>query len=303
LLIFTGLVGGFGHSPYSHRLEALLGNILYLVTMLVGIELSRAYLMALFGRRYTLISLVFVSLLFTFISTPLGAYTSLQSIQETIRMLGESLLPTFSENLLASFLALLGGPLASIAYRGSLLAFEWLSPILPNPGWFISALFGTLFPAYGMLFLYNQLPVKSMKEKSEEYQGNTTMAWAIAAGFTLAILGFTTGLFGVKPTLIASGSMSPYLNVGDIVVIRETPVETLVVGDVVSVRTPGLPVIHRVVDIREAGGQKFFTTRGDDNDTDDAPVPSEAIQGKAVFIIPKIGWASIYLRQIISGAF
>jgi len=42
---------------------------------------------------------------------------------------------------------------ASIAYLGILEAFEWLSPILPNPPWALKALITTLIPVAGFLIV------------------------------------------------------------------------------------------------------------------------------------------------------
>ena len=52
ILFLVGLVFGFGHSPYSHRFFDVLGNLFYVVAMLAGIELTRAYLIVLLGRRH-----------------------------------------------------------------------------------------------------------------------------------------------------------------------------------------------------------------------------------------------------------
>jgi hypothetical protein len=42
-----------------------------------------------------------------------------------------------------------------------------------------------------------------------------------------------------------------------------------------------------------------FITRGDANNTDDPPVLASALEGKVVLTVPKIGWVTIGIRQVI----
>jgi signal peptidase len=299
-LVLAGLMQGFGRSPYSHRPMALLGNLLYLVTILGGMELTRAYLMARFGRRKPLVVLVVVGLFFSFLNTSTGFYSKFGDIRSAIQAVGEQMLPNITENILACFLVVTGGPLASIAYRGVLLAFEWLSPVLPDPVWFIKAMLGTLVPACGLLVVYNQIhPATEAVEGSSETQPSTT-AWGFVAVVAILLLGFNTGLFGVQPTLIASNSMSPHFFAGDVVVTQDVSAERIQEGDIIRFRLGKRSIVHRVVEISQDGGQYIFITRGDANDANDEPVFEPALQGKVILVIPKIGWLSIGLRQIFT---
>ncbi len=111
--------------------------------------MCRAYLVAALGRARPLLALVLGVPFFCLLSISFGQLGQLATPAVHCRRCGGIFLPTLSENLLATFLALLGGPLASIAYRGTLLAFEWLSPILPDLRWTVAAFLGTLVPALG----------------------------------------------------------------------------------------------------------------------------------------------------------
>jgi signal peptidase len=300
LLVMVGLLQGFGRSPYSHQLLAMLGNLLYVGSMLVGIEISRAYLMALLGRRTPLLALVCLTIFFTVIAFPVGAFIGIASPQSAIRVLGERVLPSLSENLLATLLAFLGGPLASMAYRGTLLGFEWLSPVLPHLGWFSSALLGTLLPGFGFLLVYNQYAVDAGHTgETSQKEGASMTSWAVISVVSLLLMGFITGLFGYQPTLVASGSMTPTFLVGDVVVTRPVPPEEVKVGDVIRYQDGAFDTIHRVVEVQAVPGGFTFITRGDTNDRNDPPVPESAVKGVVVFNLPKIGWVTIILRDVI----
>ncbi len=299
-LAIAGLLLGFGRSPYNHQVDAVLCNLLYLGTLLIGLEMTRAYLVTRFKHRQLWICFILVSLFMTFLRIAPATFGQFGSLQSSIQIIGERLLPTLAQNLLATLLAMLGGPLASMIYLGTLQLFEWLSPILPNPGWFVLAFVGTVIPAYGMVIVYNQFVAEPDElEQAEVHQEGGLTSWAIVAVFTLVLVGFSTGLFGVHPSLIGSGSMSPNILVGDIVVAREVPVESVQVGDIITFYQDGVTIVHRVIDIQNNAGKITFITRGDANDSVDPPVLVENYRGKVVFWIPKIGWVSIFVRNTL----
>lgn len=299
LFVMAGLVFGFGHSPYGHRPLVLLGNLVYVGSMLLGMELSRAYLVAVFSRRSVLLALASTSLIFSIMSVPAAQFGLLGSVPTAFRVSGEMLLPTLSESLLASFLVLLGGPAASIAYRGTLQAFEWLSPILPNLQWTITAFLGTLTPALGLVVVWNlSVPRGAVEEREESKQGGLPIAWVVVGVVGVALLWFNTGLFGVRPTLVSGGSMQPALMVGDVAITRDVSPDDVLVGDIIRFRRGEIYILHRVVEIDEDG--PYFITRGDANNVDDPPVLSAQLEGRLVFVVPKVGWISIGIRTLIS---
>ena len=80
-----------------------------------------------------------------------------------LEFIGKTLITSLSINLLATYLSYLGGASASIGYIGILTAFEWFSPILPDPHWTVAALVGTIAPAVGFILIQDSL--ESSKEK------------------------------------------------------------------------------------------------------------------------------------------
>jgi signal peptidase len=302
VFVIAGLFLDFGRSPYSHRPLAVLGNLLYLGTVLAGTEMSRAYLVALFRQHRPLQALGLVNqcLFFSVLNIPFGRFEGLQSPLSAFQTVGETFLPTVSENLLATFLALLGGPVASIAYRGTLKAFEWLSPILPDLQWMVTAFLGTLVPAFGLMVIYNRFLAELASEgKARPQEGQSTTAWVLVAMTAVALVWFNTGLFGVRPTLISGPSMSPTLVAGDVVITRDVSAEAVKVGDMIRFRQEGLSVIHRVVEIQKDGNQIAFITRGDANNVNDPPVSASDLEGKIVLTVPKIGWVAVGVRKVI----
>jgi signal peptidase len=311
-LVSIAIFTSFGRSPYASSSMAL--NVLYFSSTLIGTELARAQLVTTFPRQRRLIGIALVATLFAIVNFSPARYLSLGEPIETTKFLGSNLLPTIAGSILATYLALLGGPLASIAYMGTLQTFEWLSPILPNPDWTIQALIGTLIPAIGFitinetvkpftLFRHGLITRKELTQKTRKNKQSFPFGWIAIALAALILMWSNSGLLGFQPSIVASGSMQPNLNVGDITIIIHTKPDDINIGDIIQYRTTEEPIIHRVIDKYTEAGQTWFITKGDANNAPDPkPVNEQQIIGKATLTIPKLGWISIYLKTAFTTA-
>jgi len=306
LLVIAGLYIGFGESPYAHTPLFIVINIIFIGSALIGIELSRAYLIKKGANNRKNITLLigFVTLLFMLVSIPTNNFLKLNPSDPatTVKFIGETIIPLLATGLLASYLAYLGGALPAIAYMGTLQAFQWFSPILPNLDWTLAALIGTLAPAVGFLLIQNNIQnVYSRSRRKIKKARDPAISWAPVAIIGLLLVFFSFGFLGVQPTVIYSGSMRSSMDVGDMVIISKTPADEIKKGDVIQYKTEGmaLPVIHRVQDIYKEQGNLYFITKGDANTGPDSePVLSQNVVGKVVFNIPKIGWLPIAFKEI-----
>lgn len=98
-----------------------------------------------------------------------------------------------------------------------------------------------------------------------------------------------------RPLLaVASGSMSPTLVRGDLVVIQHEPWSRLEVGDIIAYTSTCLPspVIHRIVAVHASpSGTPTYQTKGDANAAPDkCPVPYSAVLGEVVLTVPAAGF-------------
>lgn len=92
--------------------------------------------------------------------------------------------------------------------------------------------------------------------------------------------------------VVMSGSMQPHLQPGDVVLVKEVSPAEIDRGDVITYQRPGeQPTTHRVVEVQDRGGLRFFETKGDANeDPDSEPVPSGAVVGREAFHVPYVGY-------------
>lgn len=106
---------------------------------------------------------------------------------------------------------------------------------------------------------------------------------------------------------IVSPSMVPAINVLDVVVtMRVNSPEDLEKGDIITFnstdyRYSGVLVTHRIVNIEKtSSGEYLFTTKGDNNNTQDSSrISFDEIYGRVLFRIPKIGYIQYYLSSVL----
>ena len=303
LYVIGGLFSSFGKSPYSFTPTGILTNLVFVGSMLVAMALSRAWLINRLGRKHTLLALAFVAVLYTLLSIPLARITGLRPELASITYVNSTLLPTLAENMLASFLALLGGPLAAIAYRGILQAFWWFCPILPDLPWAFKGLIGVVVPIVGLVVANTLRTSRPRHRQARREREGSLAGWVVTTIVAVAIIWFAVGLFPVHPTTVIGGSMRPTLDVGDVVIITKVPADTIEPGDIIQFReAEGITTVHRVVEIQEIEGNMVFVTQGDANRAPDPdPVLADNLVGKVVFNIPKVGWAAIAIKEFFMG--
>jgi signal peptidase len=304
LFVIGGLFAGFGKSPYSFTPTGIATNLLFVAAMLFGMEFSRAWLVNHLGKKRLFLALAFVAIVYTVLSVPLAQLTGLRLEVSSIDFVNSTLLPSLAENLLATFLALLAGPVPALLYRGILQAFWWFSPVLPDLPWMFKGLIGTALPIVGLVLINSLYSPQTGPKKGKRAESGSITGWIITTVAAVGKIWFTVGLFPFQPALVGSGSMEPKMYPGDVVIIAKVPTDNIVTGDVIQFRVPeGVTVMHRVIEIQETeGGSEVFITKGDANDEPDSePVIPDNVVGKAVMTIPKIGWASVAVKEFFTG--
>ncbi len=103
---------------------------------------------------------------------------------------------------------------------------------------------------------------------------------------------------GWDATAIETGSMSPAVTRGDVVLLREPTDRPVRAGGVIRFRLPGRSgsTVHRVE--RVNWRDRTYTTRGDANPAaDSTAVPFSAVDGVGTALVPMFGYPIVWLRD------
>ena len=114
----------------------------------------------------------------------------------------------------------------------------------------------------------------------------------VGFGAVLIVLSTFSNVLGVFTAL--GGSMSPAINLGDMIITSGVNPADIKVGDIITFKESTSIVTHRVVGITSIG----FLTRGDANNAADAStVAASQIIGKVNFSIPFAGYLFHYAKS------
>ena len=102
-------------------------------------------------------------------------------------------------------------------------------------------------------------------------------------------------IFGYTFFEVATGSMEPTIDVGDVIIVKVT--NEVNENDIIVCNKDNAFITHRLIRIEEEN----FITKGDANNTEDEPMNKSDLVGKVVNIIPNFSlWKKvIYTPQVI----
>ncbi|MEM3770281.1 MAG: signal peptidase I [Candidatus Bathyarchaeia archaeon] len=148
------------------------------------------------------------------------------------------------------------------------------------------------------------LVIQTLKRlwKNEYFQMAITVALTLTVVFGL-YFGTQAALGSEYPALaVASGSMLPTLNVGDLIIVQKIDPSQIhadpVNGDILVYKRGDELIVHRAVDVRQDENDVYWiTTRGDNAITSDTPWNSTRLVGKVIARIPAIGNLPLFLHS------
>lgn len=122
------------------------------------------------------------------------------------------------------------------------------------------------------------------------------LTWA-AGSFVLAVL-LAAALplaLGGTSMVVRSGSMTPAIRTGDVVVVKPIAPTEAAIGDIVTFKDPagsGRLLVHRVRAISRSGEEVAVITKGDANSTQERwKVAADGTIGTVAYRIPALGFA------------
>ncbi len=100
----------------------------------------------------------------------------------------------------------------------------------------------------------------------------------------------TPSFYIYKAYLISTESMEPELKKGDAIIIKKVAEDQLRVNDIVTFKINGEIITHRIVRIDDVNSEKFYITKGDNNNVEDSDeLRFSDIEGKQIIKIPHLG--------------
>lgn len=304
LTYLAGFFIGFSRNVYGLQILSILKNLFPALLLIISTEILRNTINSkIKDKIWILVYSVFVFTLMdcTLIINSMD-YTRFSNV---LLLVGLYILPSLSKNFLLTYLSYKVGYKSNIIYRIIMELPLYILPIIPNFGNYVNSVVYIVVPII-IFFSLRKLFDKTIKRKvllSRPSKVGFVTKVIIAIVLTIMVA-LTSGIFKYQFLVIATGSMRPYINKGDVVLLRKLDneeIKKLKVGDVLVFRQDDKIVVHRIAKIYKSGTEMFFKTKGDsNNDEDNYLIEVRQVLGTTNFKIKYIGYPTVMLYERIN---
>ena len=301
---FLGLFSGFVKSSYSLSFINIIKNTFPVIALILISELMRY---VLFNKtKRNLPCLIIGCLLFVMVdvNTMVHIYDVKTALGIT-KMICLVVFPSITKNIFLTYLTMKVGYKNGIIYRLITEISTYLLPIFPDFGEYINVLLKTVLPIAIMARLNNMFNYYSVRKiKDSRYNNRKLVLYSVITFSLLTIVLLTSGLFTYQALTIGSGSMSPAIEKGDVIILKGMKNEEarkIKKGDVLVYNHDNKIIVHRVIKKSNNGKTISFKTKGDYNNTKDSwTVKQEDVIGIVKFRIRWIGIPTVALNELLN---
>ena len=232
--------------------------------------------------------------------SPRFASANTSGMRSKFMFIALTMLPVISNNIVCTYIAKKVGYKPNILWLLVATMYTVFIPIAPNDGVYLQSLIQFLYPYVLMYSVYkfykkreDNVPISYIKKR-------IYIEIPILAMIVFGLAYFVSGFFRYYAIAVATGSMYPNINVGDVVIVdQHRDYKDLEVGQVIAYKYENVVVVHRICDILVVDKDYYFYTKGDNNEQkDNYIIYPETILGDVKFKIPYIGMPTVWLNKL-----
>lgn len=305
IIYLLGLVIGFTRNIYSLSILSILKNIFPVIISISLIEILRYIINSQIKNNKWLLfySAIVFALLDSALIIKATAFTNFYKILNTF---GLFVLPNLSKSILLTFLSIKSSYKPCLIYRYLMEIPKYILPIIPNFGNYLESMLYIIIPLLIFISTYNIFDkLKHRKIISKNKNSIEKYIYICLSVFLVVLICTSSGLFKYRSFVIATGSMTPNINKGDMVIIEklnEDEKNNLKVGDIIAFNMDDKVVVHRIIKKYNTSKGTFYNTKGDNNNSPDGYLLDiDNIVGLEKFKIRYIGYPTVTIYDRIKG--
>lgn len=298
----SGLFLSYAKVPYSYTLLGIIKNLWTYGVVIICEEYLRQLLVHNYNKNK--INLVLITLIFFLIDivVVLSSF-EFTSIEVIFKFVSYSVIPIIARNCLMTYLVYIGDIKSTLIYRIVTELLIFIIPIIPNINWFMEAIIKIIL-IYIVFIVINNLYSNKKEKISRHNKKRRNSIWMISCGIVITLSAMLiSGIARFQMISVASNSMVPVFKRGDSILIDKSfNPDNIEVNDIIIFKIDNKTVIHRVIKITKQNNKIYFQTKGDNNsDPDPGLTIEDNVIGIYKFMIPSIGYPSIWFQELIKG--
>lgn len=300
LYYILGLLTGFVRSVNYFSADGIIKVIIPFVLITIFKEVLRYMMLTKSeGSKLLVVLTCLLFIIFDLVGTyNLNTFNSAYSIFMFIAIY---VLPSISKNIFCSYISMKTGYKPAILYLLIIGGYSFFVPIVPNPNEYFYSIIELVVPMIYLYYLYRYFKKERDEDVVRRKQKNKALSLIFPTLIVLFLVYLTSGYFHFHALAVASGSMSPVILKGDVVVVEKIDKKygLLEKGQVVAYKKDGIIVVHRLYNIVKVDGEYFFYTKGDANEfVDNYKITEEMMIGIVKVRVPCIGYPTVWLNNL-----
>lgn len=299
LYYLLGVLIGFVRISNYWTLDGIISTIIPLILTIILKEILR-YMMLIKSEGSKL--LIIVSTIFCIILDIAGLINEsiFASPYSFFCFIAVNVIPIISTNIFCSYISYKSGYKPAIFYLIIKSLYVYIIPLIPNPNEYIYSIIELVVPMIFMFRIYKFFLKDRDEDVLREYHKKTIIPLILPTIIVCVLVYFTSGYFYYHAIAIASGSMTPNINKGDVVVIEKyNDFKNIDVGQIIAYKKNNIVVVHRLIKKVEVEGQYYFYTKGDANDSEDNyEITEDMFIGIVNIKIPYIGYPTVWVNSL-----
>ena len=295
----TGISFGFYKNPYFVSSNIFLTVILPTVAIIITTEMIRAVMLA--QKDHLASVLAFLSCILAEVLT-FSNISGIKNMNLFMDMIGMTLFPAAIANIYYHYVSRRFGMLPNIAFR---LITSLYTCFLPQVTAIPDALFACIkiFLPIMILALVSALFEKQKKNAVQKGKKLSAVGMVVAMLIVISVAMLISCRFRFGALVVATESMTGEINKGDMIIYERYEDQEIKEGQVIVFTENDRKTIHRVVEIKNIGGETRYYTKGDANDDRDGGYRvDEDIVGLTDLKVAFVGYPTLWLRELLSGS-
>ncbi len=300
LYYLSGIIISFYETGNYYTFDGLVKVILPIIIYISLREYLRYMFMCKAEGSKTLFCTTTILFILLDITTAIYA-RNFSSNYTTFLFVAITLLPAISLNVVFSYFTTRVGYKPLLIYSLIIGTYFYFIPIVPNPNEYISSIINFILPIALGYRIYKVLNKYTERSVTPEYRKRHFVPLIVSGLVVLVLVYFTSGYFHYWAIAVASGSMQPKINKGDVAIVEKLDgnFESLEEGQVIAFKYSDVIIVHRLVNIIEEKGEYYFYTKGDANrNQDNYVVREKMIVGKVNHRIPYVGIPTVWVNEL-----
>jgi len=293
----SGFIVGFQQSPLNFGLSNTIKNLIKYVLLRIIIETTKYYLIK---ENNTKIFIVITTILFIIINIDINYIINLlEQPKELFKYFSNTIIPTTIYGIVGTYIIKNSSLKSNILLQIVPLILTYTIKISPNLDWYLYSVFHIVY----LLLLYTYLKYEiDKREKTEQKAKKNIYSQIPIISISIIMILFVLGIFTYVPIGVMSNSMKPIFERGDIIVYKKVKnINDIKENDIICYQLNNIKVMHRVIKIENINNKKYFTTKGDNLlSNDPLKVKEEQIIGTIIFTIPRLGYPSVWLYELLN---